>query len=168
MSKAQRGLIAVVVVGVAVALVVVLSGGGSDERSRRTPTAPAPAPRAAEDYKRGALRASRRFEHSAAAAAKRVRAAGSVAGRLAALDALEAVIVRAADDFSGLSPPPQLASDNRALVSALRTLAGLVERRKQVVRSGDAAAARELSKRVSGAQAELQAAISRLESEIGP
>lgn len=165
MSKAQRGFIALVVVGAAVALLVVLAGGGSNERSRTTATVPAPR---AADYEGGALRAALRFRRSAAAAASRVRAARSVAGRLAALDTLEAVIVRAANDFSGLNPPARLASDNRALVRALHTLVGLVEQRKQVVRSGDPAAARELSRRVGATQAELQAAISRLESEIGP
>src|SRR3954469_13814991 len=102
MSKAQRGFIAFVVVGAAVALLVVLAGGGSSERSRTTSTAPAP--RTAGDYRRGALGAAVRFKRATAAAAKRVRAARSVAGKLAALDALEAVIVRAADDFSGLTP----------------------------------------------------------------
>jgi hypothetical protein len=165
MSNPQRGFIALVVVGLAVALLVVLSGGGSNERTGTTSTSPAPR---ATNYKGGALRAARTFRRSAAAAARRVRAAGSAAGKLAALDGLEAVIVRAANDFSGLSPPPQLASDNRALVSALRTLAGLVEQRKQVVRSGDPTAARELTKKVSSTQAELQAAISRLQSKIGP
>jgi hypothetical protein len=165
MSKPQRGFIALVAVGAAVALLVVLAGGGSNERSRTTSTVPAPR---AAGYRRGALSAALRFRRSAAAAARRVRAAGSVAGKLAALDDLEAVIARAANDFSGLTPPPQLASDNRALVSALRTLAGLVEQRKQVVRSGDPTAARELTKKVSSTQAELQAAIARLQSKIGP
>jgi hypothetical protein len=165
MSRTQRASVALVVVGTAVALLVVLAGGGSNERSRTTSTVPAPR---AADYRQGALRAALRFRRSAAAAAKRVQAARSVARRLAALDTLEAVIVRAANDFSGLSPPPQLVGDNRALVSALRTLAGLVEQRKQVVRGGDPADARELSRKVSSTQAELQAAISRLQSEIGP
>src|SRR4051812_42463967 len=165
MSKPQRGFIALVVVGAAVALLGVLAGGGSNERSRTTSTVPAPR---AADYRGGALSAALRFRRSAAAAARRGRAAGSVAGKLAALDGLEAVLARAADGFPGPDPPPPPGGGNRALVSALRTAGGLVGQRKQVVRGGGPAAGWGLTKKVSPAQAEVQAANSRLQSKIGP
>jgi len=120
----------------------------------------------AEEYAQEFLAAGEDFKEATDKASSQTQSATTTEARVEGLEALEASVTEAADDFEALDPPANVEADHDRLVSEFRSLAANVDEVKQALQSGDQQAAQGTATELQENQAEIQEILASIRRKI--